>query len=170
MKIGPLVLVVSALPFLAPLAALPAAAQDPAVAQQQAAGQRQVAALIARHPKGGKELAAEIATLIESQTSPADMSAMADAIIAAAAGEGPDVVSALAAGLAQGAAVLAQTDPAAAKAIQSIVAASGNNAFTAGFSVAYSVAVATASSVPAQAASLPGYTTAVWNTTLVSPN
>jgi hypothetical protein len=179
MKIHPLVLAVSALPFLASLAPLPAAAQDPSAAQQGTAGHRQVAALIRQHPRGGKELAAAIATLIASQTSLAALSAVVEAIIADADGAAPDVVSALAAGLAQGTAVLAQTNPAASRTIDSMVAASGNKPFQAEFSVAYSVALATDPSVrggivneaevAVQGASLPGYTTTSGNT-LVSPN
>jgi hypothetical protein len=179
MKIHLLVLAVSAFPFLAPLAPGPASAQDPSGTHQEAAGQRQVAARIARHPKGGKELAAAIATLIESQTSLAAISDVTEAIMSAADGAAADVVSALAAGLAQGAAVLATTNPDASKIIDRIVAASGNNPFMAGFSVAYSAALATDPSVRAgsqnaveiavEAASLPGYTSTLGNT-LVSPN
>jgi hypothetical protein len=85
----------------------------------------------------------------------------------------------LAAGLAQGAALLAGTNPAASQTISRIVAASGNNPFIAGFSVAYSVALATVppgragilneAAVAVQAPSLPGYSAALGNT-LVSPN
>ena len=126
MSIRHIFVVLLALTLWAPLASRPVSAQG--------AGD-QVAALIAEYPQGGQALTDAIASLIAAQPD------LASTVIADASTASPAVVSALSAGLAQGAVLLATTDPGAVQTIRAAVTASGNPSFSAQYGVAYTVAL-----------------------------
>ena len=134
MALRPVALLLASLAFAAPLYSQGVSAQSGVNTPADAAAS--VAALIAQYPQCGAELTAAVATLIATQ--PDD----AAAVIAAAQSASPACGSALAAGLAQGAALLMATNPAAAAAIRAAVWQSGNANFATAFALAYAAALA----------------------------
>jgi hypothetical protein len=169
MPIHRLLIVAAALPFFVSLGALPVhAAAGPASADPNkpfACTEDPVADLIAQYAKGGDALMGAIARLVATQP------CVADYVVAAANAASPDVAAALAAGLAQGAALLATTDPAAARQIRAAVSQSGDRGFATAFSVAYSVALAAgpAALASSDGSGLPSYNAQQGNM-LVSPH